>query len=143
MKRIEIKCPQCSGSYTDDNPIQMIFTSVPDLIAHLQVHKRLHLKAPSFMYWLYNKLKELKLIDRYMTWETWNFEFIKWSNYFFPMYESETRNTCRNIPCWQCQIDSTNKVIAHNVIKKEIKRRGYIQRPHGRKELLPEMDMKL
>lgn len=139
-----IECPECPklGSYVDGTPIRTQLFSYPQLALHLVGHKQTHDYGESLEFFSFKLFKQFNLIGRYVTWKNWDshlFRYINWPeyNWIYELWQQSIRNSCRNSPCFECEIKRINKMKSYQAIKQEIHRRGFIKRPNGVKIPLP------
>lgn len=142
---IPIRCtlPPCNGKFIDDNEIKTFLYDSEQLELHMKAHSEGHKPGKSFEYWLYEKLKELNIINKYMTWHEFDFggsvyhAFVRYESpnkqVYYDWYNHEMRNTCRNSPCIQCNIDRINKELAHRIMKAEFRKKGFKTTKSGAK----------
>ena len=81
-------------------------------LAHKMWHKLPHRPFKSFPYFMYSYLKEMGLINRYMTWDYWNcYEFFNWNDNrgLYEMWQDSLNNTCHESPCYECWLKSIQR----------------------------------
>ena len=87
----------------------------------------IHRPSQSLIYYTYNLLKAHGIIDKYTTWQRWNYELfntIYWNkdHWIYLSWVDAMKDTCMNIPCDECQIKESERT-RHNT-----KPKVYIQR---------------
>ena len=90
------------------------FPNAKELLSHIKLHKRQHLPAMNFLWWLGKHLhiyiwyvEEVDGLDSFQTINEpnkGNILYIDRTLYsaYYDMYKVYLKGTCRNIPCLQC-----------------------------------------
>lgn len=94
-----MKCLMCGS----------ISVSVSDYKAHNDVHKREHIPAKGFYWWLGTYLdayilniEQIDGLDNFELLDTTLYLSPNLLNAYYELYKVYVRGTCRNSPCWEC-----------------------------------------